>query len=259
MGKKKVSVLGSENEESLRAKKATKLTQKKLREGKTVVKENLPDLPDTPNIPDAPSPTVSSSKRKSHIRTQTYKSAKAQIKSSSYSLANGLELLRTISKPKFDPTVELHITFKEKFSPREVELPHSTGKTRKISIATDEVVTQIEKGIINFDILLATPAQMAKLVKLAKILGPKGLMPNPKTGTIVNDPEALAKSLSSKNTLALKCEKDAPLVHLNLGKLSQADKVITKNISTVLTGLSGLQVKKIVLKSTMSPAIKLQF
>jgi large subunit ribosomal protein L1 len=100
---------------------------------------------------------------------------------------------------------------------------------------------------------------MAKLVKLAKVLGPKGLMPNPKNGTIVNDPANLAKTMAARNSVSLKCEKDAPLIHLSIGKLSLGDKKVSENIAAVLAGLTGLQVRKVVLKSTMSPAIKLAF
>lgn len=254
MGKKKVAILGSENEDQLRSKKAVKLEQKKLRTGKEVKKEE--EISPTPDIP-IPSTPSKPSRRTVHIRSRSYKLAKTQVQPDAYSVTEGLKLLHLVSLTKFDPTVELHITLAEKSAPREVDLPHGTGKVKRIAIATDNVVTQIEKGVINFDILLATPAQMAKLVKLAKILGPKGLMPNPKTGTIVNDPDTLAKSLAAKNSVSLKTEKDAPLIHLTVGRLSLGDAKLSANIQAVLTGLSGLQVKKVVLKSTMSPAIKL--
>jgi large subunit ribosomal protein L1 len=259
MGKKKVAVLGTENEETLKVKKAVKLEQKKLREGKEIVKKE--DSEPTPS----PTSTTVAPENKSkpahthHGRSHKYQAAKSQINPTPYSLRDGLNLLRSVSTTTFDPTVELHITLKEKSAPKEIELPHSTGKTKRIAIATDETIAKISAGQIDFDVLLATPTQMAKLVKLAKVLGPKGLMPNPKTGTIVNDPESLAKSMAAKNSLSLKTEKDAPLIHLVIGKLSLSDKQLTENISAVLEGLSGLQVKKIVLKSTMSPAIKLDY
>ena len=270
MGKKRVSVLGTESEDEAKAKHSRQLEQKKLRQGKTA---KAPGLAGGQRVVDtaqesldelaiiegklaeslsqkAPAPT-----KKIRARSKPYLAAKSQIDANkTYSLPDGLALLRKVSLTKFDPTVELHLTLLDSFS-KDVELPHSTGKTRRIAIADDTTVSKIEKGQIDFDVLLASPAQMSKLVKLAKTLGPRGLMPNPKSGTVVADPETAAISLSGKNSLTLKTEKDTPVIHTIVGKLSLSDKASSDNISAILTTLP--RVKKTVLKSTMSPAIKI--
>ncbi len=250
MGKKKVAFLGSENEDTLKAKKATQREQKKMREGKVVA----PVAEVTPV-----SETVTEkSVKKARIRSKTYLAAKKQVDvNKNYSLDDGLKLLHSISISKTNDTVELHINVKEPGLSREVTLPHSTGKTKTIAVANDETIAQIESGKTNFDVLLASPAQMAKLVKFAKVLGPRGLMPNPKNGTVVADPEAKAKILASSNVITLKTEKDTPVIHTIAGKLSMNDELLTKNINAILTALSG-KITKVVLKSTMSPAIKIQ-
>jgi len=163
-------------------------------------------------------------------------------------------LLRKVSFAKFDPTVELHLNVKEKGYSFPVTLPHSTGFTKTYAIADDDTLAKIEANKIDFDILVASPAQMAKLTKFAKILGPRGLMPNPKTGTLVNDPEAAIAQMKTSAVTTLRTEKDAPLIHTVVGKLSQTDKILTENITAIL-GASKL-ITKSVLKSTMSPAIK---
>lgn len=261
MGKKKVSVLGSENEDELRAKKAVKLEQKKLRTGKATEATPeviLSEVKDPENIVAASE--IPKSPKSPHIRSKSYQAAKSQVDVlKTYSIPDGLKLLRQISVSKFDPTVELHITLADKIATREVDLPHPTGKTRRIAIATDETIAEITTGKITFDVLLASPDQMSKLVRLAKVLGPRGLMPNPKTGTVVPDPAKTAKDLASRISVTLKTEKDAPVIHTLIGKLSGQDSALTANITAILDSLAGRQIKKVVLKSTHSPAIKLAF
>lgn len=253
MGKKKVAILGSENEDALKAKKATQREQKKMREGKVVA----PAVEATPEV--VIQTEEKKSVKKARIRSKAYLAAKKQVDvNKNYSLDDGLKLLHSISISKTNDTVELHINVKEPGLSREVTLPHPTGKTKTIAVANDETLAQIESGKTNFDVLLASPAQMAKLVKFAKVLGPRGLMPNPKNGTVVTDPEAKAKILASSNVVTLKTEKDTPVIHTIAGKLSMNDELLTNNIVAILTALSG-KTTKVVLKSTMSPAIKIAF
>ena len=251
MGKKKIFSLGSEDEEQLKAKRAVQLEQKKLRMGKKTAEapEETPTAEATPEVIEKPK-----TKKQVKIRSKAYQSAKAKIDSfKSYPLPEALKLLRMVSRAKFDGTVELHMTTREAGVSFLVDLPHSTGKNKIIAIATDEVITEIEAGNINFTVLLASPSQMPKLVKLAKVLGPKGLMPNPKNGTVVPDPETARKKLEASSQIVLKTEKSAPVIHTIVGKLSNSDKDLTANINAILAIVKPL---KVVLKSTISPAIK---
>jgi large subunit ribosomal protein L1 len=257
MGKKRLSELGSDNETDIKAKKAVQHEQKKLREGKAVKKNEAPVV-EASVTPQPESPVASAtSPKKARIRSKAYKAAKAMVNADkTYPLNDALALLKKVSLTKFDPTVELHLTLLDKGFNKDIELPYATGKTRKIAVADADTMAKIAANKIDFDILLASPDQMGGLVKYAKVLGPKGLMPNPKNGTVVQNPEAAAKSMTGKNSLPLKTEKDAPLIHTQIGKLSFGQEKLSANINAILSIIPKLQ--KIVIKTTMSPAIKIQ-
>ena len=247
MGKKRMAVLGSEEETQIKAKSNVKREQKKLRTGKTAKAPAAEPLAEV--VP-------AKKTKKVRVRSKNYQAAKAKVNpETKYSLSEAIKLLRDISYSKTNDTVELHVTLNEKGISRQVDLPHSTGKARKVAIADEATLAQIEAGKVDFDILLASSDQMPKLVKYAKVLGPKGLMPNPKNGTLVENPEAAAKKLAGSNLVSIKTEKDAPLIHTMVGKLSMTDAQLIDNISIILNSLS--HISKVVLKSTMSPAIKL--
>ncbi len=193
-------------------------------------------------------------------RGRRYKQALVAVdRTKRYPLAEALELLRKVSASwRIDGTVELHVNTTEKGLSGNVNLPHGTGKQIRVAIATDELIGKIEKNKIDFDVLLAAPDMMAKLAKVAKILGPRGLMPNPKNGTITNDPGKLALSLSKGNQLRFKTET-APIIHLSVGKLSMTDNQLTDNIQAVLSAIGNGKIKSVTLKSTMSPGIRIDF
>jgi large subunit ribosomal protein L1 len=125
---------------------------------------------------------------KRHKENQTHVS-----KNQSYNISQGLEALRKFKSSKFDETVELHINTKEKGINGQVVLPHGTGKTLVIKIADEAIIAEVAKGKINFDVLVAVPSMMPQLARVAKVLGPRGLMPNPKNGTITDKPEEAVK------------------------------------------------------------------
>ena len=114
---------------------------------------------------------------------------------------------------------------------------------------------RLEKGKVDFDVLLATAEMMPKLVKFARILGPKGLMPNPKNGTLIKKATD-AKAFSTK-AVVVKTEREAPVMHLVVGKVKMLDKEIEENIETLMEAISKKQILKAYLASTMGPSVKI--
>lgn len=188
---------------------------------------------------------------KRHVENRTFVS-----RTQSYTLDQALEALKKFKKAKFDETVELHINVKEKSTSGQVTLPHGTGKTLNIKVADDAIIAEVEKGKINFDILVATPSMMPKLARVAKVLGPRGLMPNPKNGTITENTDEAVKKLSA-GQITYKTEPVSPIIHIAVGKVSFEDKQLKENISTLLSSVGAANINSATLKSTMSPGIKL--
>lgn len=191
------------------------------------------------------------------IRSKKYQEAKAKTdREKFYKISDAVKLVKETSYSKFDGTMELHLVVKKTGTSAQVTLPHAAGREKRVEIASDDTVEKLKAGKIDFDILVATPEMMPKLVPFARLLGPKGLMPNPKNGTLVPDPKK-AKGFSA-GTLNLKTEKEAPLIHTVVGKNSQADHEIAENIEAILKALGGSkQIVRAFLKSTMSPSVKL--
>lgn len=173
-----------------------------------------------------------------------------------YSLTEAVKHLKTITYAGFDESVELHINLDEQGLRGEVELPHSIGKTVRVVIVDDTVIGAIEKGIINFDVLISHPSYMPKLSKFAKVLGPRGLMPNPKTGTVSTNPEE-TKNKFTKGVIRWKSEAKFPLLHQLIGKISYKPEVIEENVRVFINSLGKTHVKKAFIKTTMSPAMRL--
>ncbi len=178
-------------------------------------------------------------------------------KSTLYPTDKAIETLKKFKVGKFDETVELHVNVKEKGVSGQVVLPHGTGKTLRIVVADEAILAEVEKGKINFDVLVATPSMMPQLAKVARVLGPRGLMPNPKNGTITDKPEEAIKKLSA-GQVSFKTESAAPIIHVSIGKLSFEDKKLNDNMKAMLTAIGEANIKSAILKSTMSPAIRLE-
>ncbi len=188
---------------------------------------------------------------KRHKENRTFVS-----KTQSYSIDQALETLKKFKKSKFDETVELHINTKEKGISGQITLPHGTGKTLRIKIADEAIINDVSKGKIDFDVLVATPSMMPQLARVAKVLGPRGLMPNPKNGTISDKPENTVKKLSG-GQISYKTESNAPIIHAIVGKVSFEDNKLKENINTFLTTIGSEKINSVILKSTMSPAVRL--
>lgn len=176
-----------------------------------------------------------------------------------YQPREAVELARQTSLSRFNGKLELHmkLTKRGRF---EVELPHPIKSAKnKIEEANEETLKKLEEGKIDFDILVSTPQFLPKLVPYARLLGPRGLMPNPKTGTIV-DPSAdgLKKALErfSSGRLVLQSEKDFPVIHTIIGAVSDPPNNLIENLGAIFKVVGGQNIKKAVLSASMGPGIK---
>ncbi|HUV47163.1 MAG TPA: hypothetical protein VMW29_03445 [Candidatus Bathyarchaeia archaeon] len=200
---------------------------------------------------------VTKTARKKKLRSRRYRQLRTKIdRKKLYPIAEAIKILCQITNSKIDETVEIHLVSHEDKLSSAVRLPHGTGKKQKIVIADDKVIDTISKGKIDFDILIASPQMMSKIAKVAKILGPKGLMPNPKAGTISDKPEELKKKLEG-GEVRFKTETKTPLIHFCLGKISFGEKKLAENLKAFLEAVKVKNIKKAVLTSTQSPGIKL--
>lgn len=277
MGKIRVKTLGDEEIEKQQKNKAKKRQESKktakapgLKGGERVVavgptEEELnaeqqleQKAKDTPSEKPKEKKAVKKAKlQKARKRSRAYEKAKLLVdRSKRYKLSEALVLLPKVKLSKTDETVELHINTMETGVAGIMQLPHGTGKKTKVIIADEQIIAHVEKGKIEFDLLVATPQMMPKLAKVAKILGPRGLMPNPKNGTITDKPDEIVKKFEG-GQIRFKTETKAPVIHLTVGKLSFGDKKLSENIKTAINAVQTVRMKKAVLKSTMSPGIKL--
>ena len=220
-------------------------------------------------------------------RSKAYKNSAKQIdKNKDYTLEEALELAVKTSSVKFDATVELHVNLS--VDPRQADqnirgnlvLPSGTGKQTKVAVVAEaedlekakaagadntgeEVLASLEKGVIGFDVLIATPSMMPKLGKFARILGPKGLMPNPKSGTVTKDIE---KAVREAKAGRVEFRVDSTgIIHLGAGKVSFGPDKLSKNVQAILSSIKsakpasvkGIYVKSAYLTTAMGPSIKL--
>src|SRR6201987_3903145 len=202
-----------------------------------------------------------------------------------YSLKEASTLVKEVNTTKFDSSVDLHI--KLGVDPKKadqairgtVSLPHGTGKTKRVLVlctpdkeaaataagadyvGLDEYITKIEGGWTDVDVVIATPSVMPKIGKLGKILGPRNLMPNPKTGTVTNDVAAAVNEVKG-GKIAFKVDK-AGIVHASIGRVSFTPEKIAANgqelINTIIklkpSAAKGIYLKGVSLASSMSPGI----
>lgn len=220
-------------------------------------------------------------------RGKNYRKAAEKVDTTKvYSLADALALAVETNPVKFDASVELHIRLG--VDPRQadqniratVALPNGTGKKIRVAVfapeadaakatkagadiaGDDDFLKALDKGEINFDVLIATPAYMPKLGKYARLLGPKGLMPNPKSGTVAAD-VAKAVTEAKAGKVEYRVDKQAT-IHLSIGKVSFGAKKLEENASAFFaslqsqkpSSLKGSYVKSTALATTMGPGIK---
>ena len=205
-------------------------------------------------------------KKKASPRSSKYNVVAAQVdKKKIYSLREALEILPKLKTAKFDETVELHINTIAIGINGNVDLPYGTGKQTRVVIvdatkdpkAADDLVKSIESGKIDFDVLVATPDSMSRLAKVARYLGPKGLMPNPKNGTVTTKPEEVAKKYAG-GQVHFKTEAKFPILHMAVGKVSFGEEKLFENITAAINAIQEERIKEVTLKSTMSPAVRIK-
>lgn len=220
-------------------------------------------------------------------RSKGYRKSSELIeKNKTYVLKEALELAPRTSSVKFDATVELHVNLN--VDPRQADqnirgtvvLPAGTGKAVKIAVFADEddakkakaagadiagsddFLKQLEKGTIDFDVLISTPANMAKLGKFARLLGPKGLMPNPKSGTVAAD---VAKAVKEAKAGRVEYRVDSTgIVHVAVGKVSFSADKLEQNCQALIASLKaakpssikGIYIKSAYLSTSMGPSLK---
>ncbi|MEV1288196.1 50S ribosomal protein L1 [Micromonospora sp. NPDC049679] len=219
-------------------------------------------------------------------RSKNYRKAFDQIdRSKFYSPAEAVKLAKETTNVKFDATVEVAMGLG--VDPRKadqmvrgtVNLPHGTGKTARVivfaagakaeeaaaagadEVGTDELVARIQEGWLDFDAAIATPDQMAKIGRIARILGPRGLMPNPKTGTVTMDVTKAVSDIKG-GKITFRVDKHSNL-HLIIGKASFPEAQLIENYAAVLdevlrakpSAAKGKYLKKITLTTTMGPGV----
>ena len=204
-----------------------------------------------------------------------------------YQPGEAVALLKKVSYVKFDPTVELHM--KLGVDPRHADqmvrgvttLPAGTGKEVKVLVfaqgekgaearaagadfvGMDDMIKDIEGGWLGFDVAIATPDVMGKVGRLGKRLGPRGLMPNPKAGTVTMDVGRAVREVKA-GRVEFRVDKTS-LIHVPIGKLSFSEEQIMQNLTATIneimrqkpTGAKGQYVKSVVLCSTMSPSVRI--
>lgn len=241
---------------------------------------------DAPKQAEKPKQPVKPTRSKLERRSKKYKEASKLIDNNkAYTISEALELACKTSTTKFDATVELHVRLG--VDPRQADqnirdnvvLPAGTGKEVRVAVfaeddvakdalkagaviaGVDEVTKALDKGQIEFDVLIAPPNLMAKLAKYARVLGPKGLMPNPKSGTVTAD---VVKGVEAAKAGRIEYRVDSTgIVHVGVGKVSFGAKKLEENVIAIKesikqnkpSSIKGTYVKSISITTSMGPGI----
>ncbi len=220
--------------------------------------------------------------------SKRFKQALTKVnKAKIYSLQEAVVILKNSPQPKFNQSVELNLHLN--IDPKKTEelirgtviLPHGTGKQKKIAVfckgeqeqaakslgadfvGSSDLIEKVSKGFLDFDCAIATPEMMKDLSKLGKILGPRGLMPSPKTGTVTNDIAQAIKEVKA-GKIEFKSDKQAG-IHVAVGKVSFSESQVCDNVTSVLEAIKqakpasvkGEMLRSISLSATMGPGLKL--
>jgi large subunit ribosomal protein L1 len=221
-------------------------------------------------------------------RGKRYKTAISTVdRDKTYALDEAVKVVKANAKAKFDETIEVAMNLG--IDPRHadqavrgmVELPNGTGKSVRVAVfargpkaeeakaagadlvGAEDLAEKINAGEMNFERCIATPDMMGVVGRLGKVLGPRGLMPNPKLGTVTMDVAAAVKSAKA-GSVEFRAEKSG-IVHAGVGKASFSEQAITENVKALVgainrakpSGAKGTFIKKVSLSSTMGPGVKL--
>lgn len=177
-----------------------------------------------------------------------------------YPIEEAIEKVLETSKVKFDATIEAHIRLSIGNIRSTITLPSGAAKEKKVAIVDDKnveaFVAEVKTGKIDFDVLISTPSAMPKLAQLAKVLGPKGLMPNPKAGTVVEDTKTAAEEIKSGK---VEYRQDGnKIIHIAIAKVSFGAEKIKANLEALIKALPKNKLVAIYLTSTMGPSVKVE-
>jgi large subunit ribosomal protein L1 len=224
-------------------------------------------------------------------RGKKYEAAAAQVeRARPYSPTEAIALAKQVAPAKFDETVELHL--RTGLDPRHADqqirgtalLPHGLGKEVRVLVfaegeaarnaeqagadvvGADDLIKRVEDGWVDFDVALASREMMSKVSRLGRVLGPRGLMPNPRSGTVV-DPDDIAKAVSDARQGRVEFRLDrTALIHVPIGKVSFEEDKLLENMATIVdaivkakpTGAKGQYIRAASLATTMGPGIRLE-
>ncbi len=221
--------------------------------------------------------------------TKKRKAVEAELdRTKVYSLEEASSLMKEINTTKFDSSVDLHVRLN--IDPRKadhalrgtVSLPHGTGKTKTVLVlctpdkeaeakeagadfvGLDEFIEKIESGWTDIDVIVATPSVMPKIGRLGRVLGPRNLMPNPKTGTVTNDVASAVNDVKG-GKISFRVDK-AGIIHASVGRVSFEPNKLKENAQELVSTLikmkpasaKGIYVKSIYMATTMSPGIQVE-
>ena len=223
-----------------------------------------------------------------HKRSKRYKESNQKLdKNKVYTLGEAITTLKTLTQPKFDSSLDLH--FQLNIDPKKsdqmvrgtVVLPHGTGKKVRVAvfckgehekaardaqadyIGANELIDKVAGGFMDFDCVIATPEMMKDLSKLGKTLGPRGLMPSPKTGTVTND---IARAIQEvkRGKIEFRVDKQSGM-HVLVGKMSFSEENLFENANRILEAVNearpqsvkGKFIKSLFISSSMNPGLKI--
>lgn len=208
-------------------------------------------------------------KGKAKYRSLKYKEAAEKVeKSKKYDINEALELAKQTSYSKFEGSLELHLNTNAKNIRGLVSLPFTSGKKLKILafgkgaeesgadiVGDDAKLNEIIRGITTFDVIVTTAEWMPKLARAAKILGPRGLMPSPKNGTITDNLKKAVEEIQS-GKVEYKTEKNGKVIHITIGKTTQPTEEIAQNTKILFNAIGKTKIKKAVISPSMGMGVK---